>query len=331
MPEKATQSMQAIHMVYGVLFAAIAIAAIFALVMYRSLTDTGTQQSSVTNASPSFNNVYTADNSDTTNYSGDSTTVTLVEDTGDDLYIHGQATDTNGCDDITAASSTWTLKLYTSGTGSSACSSTNSFDCYNFTESNATSFSTANCTAASGNTTINYEWRVPMKYFADYSDNDSETWVAEVAVSDYNAGASATSSAVSDTFEVARIAGLNTSSIGLNFGSLALGGTSGTSSITIYNTGNGQIDLTASASDFSCPTGKIAASQVKFTTSATTAYASMANALSNGGTTDTAFNLAGQSTTSASSTKDTYWAISVPATGAGGSCSTTVTLSAASG
>lgn len=344
MTEKIITS-RSVHIIYGVLFAAIAIAALFALLAYRSFTESGTQSSTVTNVAPAFNLVAVSDASDTTNYTADSgtTAFTMVENVGDTIYIHGEAYDNNGCDDITAASSTWSLVLHNNDTTYTACdggSATANVNCYDI-DSDASlpsgaSFSTATCTGGGGSEEIKYEWAIPLTFYTDYTagSGSSGNWTAVVGIDDdYLTGTSAVSS--SDTFEIDRIAALDVDSIALNFGSLALGGAaSATSSITIKNTANGIIDFTASANDFTCDTGKIAASKIKFDNAAGNAYASMAYSLSNGGTTLTGLNLNPQ-VAAASSSAATYWSLQLPSaaagTGAGGSCSTAVTISAVDG
>jgi hypothetical protein len=114
----------------------------------------------------------------------------------------------------------------------------------------------------------------------------------------------------------------------IDFGTLALGATSSSDvTATVQNTGNVQIDVNLTGSAFSCATGSLAQENIHYSASSGIAYGSM-TALS-GTTANLDLNVA--KSTGASSTKLTYWKISLPANGAGGTCTDTITFTAVSG
>ena len=116
----------------------------------------------------------------------------------------------------------------------------------------------------------------------------------------------------------------------INFGAFSLGETSTdlTENVTnIINTGNTLIDVRLSGSNLVCTSGSIPVSNVKYSDIDDTLYSSM-NSLS-GDLTTLDLNIPPRTTTI--STKDIFWKISIPNTGAGGSCTNSITFSAIAG
>ncbi|MDP2629816.1 MAG: hypothetical protein Q8P56_00215, partial [Candidatus Uhrbacteria bacterium] len=112
-PKQRQLSSESVHIIYGAIFALLAIAAIFALMFVRSLTDDSTQQSGVTNEVPSFNTVKVASATDTATYNTETAAITFVnENATNNVYVHGKVTDNNGCTEVKKANAAWTLVVY---------------------------------------------------------------------------------------------------------------------------------------------------------------------------------------------------------------------------
>lgn len=337
MPEKNVIDVKRMHMLYAVLITVLAVGALVALVVQRSLLETPNQTASVGNAAPTFTSL----NTTTSDLGTDAAAITFTESETKNMYLWGVANDANGCDEIKSASSAWSLKFYRSDTTPGNCSATNYTSCYQMGESPtggsfaaATGTGTTNACAGS-DTDLAYEFVFPITYFTTPTDSGTyslNNWIAEVTLTDYNSSTASTA----DTIEVNALAGLDITESTIAYGSLSLGATSATSTsaaTTIANTGNTQIDINVTGQALTCTgSGSIAATQIKYDDNSAPAYASMDHTLSTtAASTVTAFNLAAQTTTGASSTKSVYWAIAVPSTGASGTCSNTVTIAAVSG
>ena len=93
------------QIVYAVTFSVIAVVALVGLVMVKSEADDTTQSGSVANATPTVDSVTTA----LATGGADDTSLTLTENTTTTVYVHGTATDNNGCAEIDAANQ-WSLK-----------------------------------------------------------------------------------------------------------------------------------------------------------------------------------------------------------------------------
>ncbi|MBI4273014.1 hypothetical protein HY621_04150 [Candidatus Uhrbacteria bacterium] len=327
-----------VHMVYGVMFSIIAVAALVVMVKsYLDANNTVTQTSSIGNATPTLN-AYVQTTSaggaaeDNAAYTGQSATVTLTENTTTDIYIHGAASDTNGCSDITAANATWSIKIYRSNQGAACTADSN--DCYS---SDETGLSTNNCSGTDND--LDYEFAfttansLGLQYYADPTDagsaNAATDWTAQVTVNDGDASQSAT-----DTFEMATTRALSASGQSISYGSVSLGALSSETSITITNTGNASIDVQASATDMSCANSTsidldtVDAVGMKTTSlsgeSVLTNYTKMRN-------TANTMDMSIAQRTGAASTGTLYFRFLAPSTGVSGSCNSTVTLTSTAG
>jgi len=333
--QQTTEREKRMHIVYGTMFSVIALAALVAVVKtYLDANNTVSQNATVTNATPSIT-VNLSDNaaSTTSNYSDASSTVTLTENSTKNVYVHGTATDTNGCDDVTKANATWDLVVYrTNLAGASTCSANNT-NCYK--DASESTLTTSGCTAGGSDTGLNYEYGpIALQFYTDATDASTYSatdWTAYVTVDDANTGGSVASS--TNTFEVASTNALDASGQTLSYGSVALGALSSEQTITVKNTGNRQIDMNFSSTDFSCANSTtidldtvdaLGASTTSRSGSSTlTDYGKVRNTVS-----ATAFNtsLAKQSD-NASSSSALYFRFAAPSSGAGGACTATVTLS----
>ena len=338
MADKTSIDMKRAHIIYAVLVTVLALGALTALVVQRSLLETPTQSASVGNATPTFTNINTA-TSDLGTDVASATGFTFTENETKNVYLWGVADDANGCAEITSASAAWSLKFYRNDTTPGNCTSTNYTSCYQMGESpSGGSFAAATGTGAtngcsgSADTDLAYEFQFPIKYFSPPTDTGStyasNSWTSEVTVTDYNSATASTS----DTIEINSLAALDITESSISYGSLALGGTSATSTsalTTIKNTGNKQIDLSVTGATLTCDkNGTIAPNQIKYDSISAPAYASMRDTLTGSASTTSSFDLAAQTTTSSSSSKPVYWAIQIPSNNVSGSCSAAVTISA---
>ena len=159
----------------------------------------------------------------------------------------------------------------------------------------------------------------PMEYYSN-----SGTWSCKLRAYD---GSSEAGNETNTT--VNSLIALNIPNT-LDFGSMDLGETSTNDTeneTSIENTGNTLIDIQLSGDSMSCTSGSIAVSNIKYSDTDNTEYSSM-TALSG---TSTTINLDVAQRTDGASIKDIFWRILIPSTGAGGSCSNTITFTAIAG
>ncbi|MBI4250222.1 hypothetical protein HY622_01390 [Candidatus Uhrbacteria bacterium] len=332
--QQNTEREKRMHIVYGTMFSVIALAALVAVVKtYLDSSNTVSQDATVTNATPSIT-VNLSDNaaSTTSNYSDASSTVTLTENSTKNVYVHGTATDTNGCDDVTQANATWDLVVYrTSLAGTSTCSADNT-NCYK--DASESTLTTSGCTAGGSDSGLNYEYGpVALQFYTDATDASTYSgtdWTAYVTVDDANTGGSVASS--TDTFEVASTNALNASGQTLSYGSVALGALSSEQNISVKNVGNRQIDMQVSSTDFSCANSTTIDLATVDALGATTTSRSASTTLTdygkvrNSGGEITLDRSLTKQTGAASSSGSLYFRFAAPSSGAGGACSATVTL-----
>lgn len=340
-PKPRQLSPESVHIIYGALFALLAIAALFALMFVRSLTDDSTQSSGITNTVPVLTNtVKVASTSDTATYASESAAITFTnENATNNIYVHGQAVDSNGCTQLKKANAAWTLVVHrTEATNGAACTANNN-DCYTYLTAAAEAIMTEDVCTEDGTDIIHqFEFTVPLWSYADPTSASAPTysagtWTASVGVTD-SAGGAATPG--TDTFEINTF---NALSVGgtVDFSddaggsSLALGFSptgAQESSMTVTNTGNNTIDVELSGSALDCGAGyaDIPVSNSKYSSAALTAYASM-TALSATPTELNGFALA-KSNNGAAATSNVFWKLSIPATGVAGTCSSTITVGA---
>ena len=160
---------------------------------------------------------------------------------------------------------------------------------------------------------------VSLQYYANPS-----TWTCKIR--SYNSTIDLTSNSVDTT--VNQLVALDVTEATVDFGTLALGATSSSDvTATVQNNGNVQIDVNLTGSAFSCATGSLDRETIHYNASSGIAYSSM-TALS-GTTANLDLNVV--KSTGVASTALTYWKISLPASGAGGTCTDTITFTAVSG
>jgi len=251
------------------------------------------------------------------------TSVTLTENTTKNVVCTAVVTDDDGYTDITSVEA----KLYRTGVGAGAA------------DDNANHYTLsgdAQCVPSGGSgTTENYTCTFAVYFYADPTDAGSayeaDNWTCQVTPSDgVGAGTAAT-----DTIEMNTLIALNVTAT-ITYGALALGTNTGTAdqTTTVTNTGNAQIDIQLDgygATDgdgkaMTCTIGSTTIGNERYSLTALTDWSTKTQ-LTDTATTLTTFDLA----KGASSTKNVYWGLGMPSTGAGGSCSGKVNLTAVSG
>lgn len=345
-PKQKPMSQESIHIIYGILFVLLALGALVALVMMRSFTDTSSQSSGVTNSLPTLTTVKVDSVTDQTGTwdSEDTDGVTFVnESSANTIYIHGTATDNNGCVELKklagATGAAWTVAVYrTNVTNGSTCTAANN-DCYQYSTAAAAEplMTEDTCIEDGTDLTQQFEFAIPLLYYADPTDSSAPThsattWTASVGLTDSQGGVA---TAGTDVFEINTFNALNVSPT-IDFSddggssSLALGFSPANGQetvMTITNTGNNTIDVQVSGTALDCAAGyaDIAVGNSKYFPTAATAYASM-TALT--GTPATADVNVAKSSNGAAATGSLYWKLAIPSTGVGGTCSSNVTVSA---
>ncbi len=336
------------NLVYAAGFTIIAVVALVGLISMNSgsQADENTQEQTAgaANATPSVSISSVTLNSisltETTGSSdcGVDTCATLVEgSTTIPVVIAGSASDDNGYQDIADADGTsgsWTAKLYRSDLNAT-CTATDitNGNCVDFTEADS------NLTGGSG-TSINFSFSSTVPFYMTPTDpnaptNSALSWVAYVSAEDID---SATASG-SDTFgfEVNTLVGISvsgTTSYTTSGGNLTLGGTSDDATIVVTNGGNRDIDfnIKGNGSTWSCvdnstgaSSGSFAIGQLKYSTSASQAWADMTAVTTSNAAVDA--NL----TKGPNSTTNVYGKLKLPANGVGGTCTATLTFTGIAG
>lgn len=325
MAKKQAQN-ESTMLMYGILLALVAVIILLVLLVSKSQTDDSSQTATITNSNPTVDSVTIS----TSSGGSAASAISLTENTTTTIYIHGTATDNNGCEEIDDVStgSLWDIRLYRTSIGDETdCTVTNSTSCYVDTEQNA---DLTNCSTGGSDTDIDYEMDIPVQYYADATDagaHSATDWTAWVGVTDDNAGVGSSTA----TTEVNTLTALDVSSP-IAYGSLALGAYSAEQTITITNTGNNNaLDPTIEQSaDWSCTVGSIPKSNVHWSISPTAGGQTGYDAGTAVSASADSLGLSILKTTNgAASTDDVYTILRVPTTGASGSCTSTLTFTAA--
>ncbi len=249
---------------------------------------------------------------------GSETSMSLIENTTKTVYIAGQITDTDGCDDV-ATNGTVTGKFC--GAVGCDCSADNN-DCYVIGNG---ACSKTGCNPPSDNS-FNYECTAAIQYYADsttagpYSNSN---WTARITATD----AALLTGTRSGTIEMNTLLALNLSATSITYGELTLGQESAQKSLTITNTGNSGIDLDLSVNGaMTCSLGTISATATQYSSSTGFSFGN-GTALS-ASATEFELSLAQLTNDTASSSKDLFFKLKIPDIGVGGACSNTMTVTA---
>lgn len=311
---------------YGILLtviAAILLVVLVLLLTIRSQADDVSQSATVQNAVPTIGSINVA----TSSLGTDAASLSVVENTTTTFYVHGQASDNNGCNDLDTVGS-WDMDVYRTNVASGANCILDNNDCYKNVSTTQLTFTA--CTGA-GDSTLTYEWTWSPLYYIDATDagssNAGTTWTVGVTAGDESTGFSSTST---DTFEINSLIALNvTSSVG--YGTLALNADSAQQTITFTNTGNRAIDTNQTASgDMLCDgvgSNNIPVGNAHMSLSTGFTYGTGDQALT-AGSTPLNLTLASRTNDAAPSLKDTFLILRMPSTNIRGVCTNTVTFAA---
>ena len=158
-----------------------------------------------------------------------------------------------------------------------------------------------------------------LQYYANAS-----TWTCKI--NSFDASVNSASNLTNAT--VNSLAALDVTEATIDFGTLALGATSSSDvTATVQNTGNTQIDVQLSGNAMSCTSGSLAQENIHYSASSGVAYGSMTTLTGTAITLD--LNVA--KSTGSASTSLSYWKISLPSSGVGGTCTNTITFSGVAG
>ncbi len=181
-------------------------------------------------------------------------------------------------------------------------------------------------TAAScdlGTNTSATERPATCSFSLHYHANPS-TWTCKIR--SYNSTNDVTSN--SNDATVNQLIALDVVDASINFGNMNLDETSASDvSATVQNIGNTRIDIKLSGNSFSCSSGTLSPETARYSATSGNTYSSMTELTGTAITLD--LDIA--KSTGSPSTKNTYWKISIPDSGVGGSCSNIITFLAVSG
>ncbi|MDO8571310.1 MAG: hypothetical protein Q7R79_01395, partial [bacterium] len=260
----------------------ILVAVFVAIVLYRSQADETRETATVTNATPTIDSVYTSLTPDNdTEPTTDDAAISLIDHTWANVYFHGQATDLNGCSELTSATSSWFFKFYRtngpgSGGGDIACLESSADCSFALLPGDSVTYQ---CDGGT-DTVLTYETVAPIDHNYTPTDagsaNSSTDWTIKVSVTDSPlVGEAKTSLVATDTFEINTLLALDIGVQSLAFGELLLGGTSNQVVLGIENSGNVDIDLDIYSTDWSCGIGTMSASQTHYALTSGGNYATM--------------------------------------------------------
>jgi len=326
------------HYLVALLLGVVGLLIILIFVSMRSQAETGTATSSVSinNYTPTVDSVTIS-----TESGGAGADVTLLDDSTVTVYVHGEYTDANGCDDVYTGTGYVSVALAPSGDlatcngnarDSDQCYASQTIggeDSFNPTEDQASGTCTfSNCVDAFDQT-ANFECTFPkFQFWAD-----GGTWGTRVIVYD---GTDTSTAHSSETATVNTLTAIGLLDSSVNYGSMPVASTSGAFDITIENTGNDEhLDIDLSGTLMTCTVGDFSKGDIPgigaqryFLTSGTpwlgmTALTGVATKL------DTNVSDAeDDGLTATKPTKNIYWRVKTPTFGVSGSCSSTVTISA---
>ena len=309
-------------MTLGIIFAVIALAALIALMMSLSSADDSSGTVNVLNATPTVDQVNIALTSGGANVDP----MVLQTEGVTKFYIHGAASDNNGCEQIDTVTggggSSWEVKLFrTTATNGFGCTA-DANNCYDVPEDNA---DVTNCTAGGGDLTVDYEFDVDVQFYAEATDAGSQPdhaatdWTVEVQVTDDD---SATGIGAI-TPELQTYKSLNVNNV--NYGALNVGATSTEQTMVVTNKGNyNTLDIALSqAADWTCTIGTIPKGNVHWNTTSGQGYGS-GTAVTG---TDANINSdIAKSTNGTDSNYNVYMTLQLPANGVEGTCNSTLAV-----
>lgn len=328
------------HYLVALLLGIVGLLIILVFVSLRSQADQTSTQATISNATPEIvsGSIGVSDGSTTVTTS--EATVNLSTESGTStIYAFAEYRDYNGCSTVSSANGfIYHSTISNCGTNGSQ----NDLNCYMdgtaYTMPGATcTMNTAGLDACSGSSDTEGDifCEFHVRSFADATNAGSQyannNWVAGFTVTDSDSAITATTTA---TFELAELAALTINTSSMNFGSLALGQVSGTSTVIITNSGNDNtLGVTTDGNNWACTLGSFSSDYLRLSTSSpntnfTNAFAMDTTAKNIG------VSIAKQTTSGTASTLSSYWWLKIPASGdlggvlasstLSGTCSTTL-------
>ncbi len=246
------------------------------------------------------------------------------EGTTKNLYVHGTASDTNGCSDITGVT-VWVFHYPTMPTGPLPLDNNNAY---------MVTSTVSGCAGANDND-VAYAATIPIASYADPTDAgspyESENWTALAQVHDPDRDSMSLT-----TFELNSLAAFDTDS-SVNYGIIGLGATSTEQTVIFTNKGNRLVNATVVATSthngdmYSDLTGfaDIPASAVHYSLLQGFVYGVRDTAVSNTEPASFAIHLPAQTDDQAPAPQvPTYWLLKMPESGVKGNYTNTLNFTA---
>lgn len=249
------------------------------------------------------------------------TSIDLLEFNNKTVYVHGTYTDADDCDQVQNGGEV-EFVLYRSGVNGAQNCNTDNTNCYRTTKTLG-GCSISNCTVGTSTVTGDYSCNLSLTHYADATDSgtySAENWQAWIEIADN----SSASSSMSSSTEVNSLVALDLTG-NISYGNIALGATSTEQSLLITNTGNVAIDSDISATNMTCDTGTILASQQHFSSLSGLTYAAMGPLSTS--TQSYGLNLAKQVDATLSTTS-LYFMLQAPTSSLAGTCNGTLSVTA---
>ncbi len=330
---------QPAFLVAGVLFTLIALVSLAALLVLKSKADSALQEVNTGSADPVFDSIIVSDASRSGDIgpAGSGTGFTPNEGTTKTIYVRGQVTEPNGCNDLKNI----VVTVYNSGAPEQAACSLDMNVCYQKTLLPA-DFDPG---CAVGVNTVTFETSFLVANFVNPTDagspygpdGDNSVWYANGRATD-NGDLSGEYSSLDADFTVNSLAAFSVPNA-INYGSLGLGNTSDAVTLAFTNTGNRDVDADVIASTQNPLVGDmtsnlpgfatIAASAVNYSMVSGFAYGSPdATAVSKDDSTNLALNLVQQTEDSTPTQVDSFWRMQMPTSGVNGTYSNVLVFTA---
>src|SRR3989339_611776 len=210
-------------MAFGFLFTLIAVVALIALILTNSSADTQ-QNASVTEAPPAFNNDMVVA---TSTLGTHASSISPSPHSTKTLYVHGTVTDPNGCETIDNTT-LWDIAFYSTVLADEACIADEQ-QCY---QPAASGLTFTDCSGPT-DTTLTYEFQVPLQYFADAAG-----WTSYAKVNDPTLDP-VQSDTDSTTTTIASLYAINVNETSVEYGEQIVGATYASGvGVTVQNWGN---------------------------------------------------------------------------------------------
>lgn len=293
---------------------------IIVITVGRSQADNTTQSATVLNSAPVIDTIMIA----TTDNGADISSLSLTENSTKTVYIYGQMTDENGCDQINN-SNNLTIRFYRSDIAGEELCVHDKNNCYPAPNRQDVD----DCLGAS-DLQASYHSSFLIDHFTDPTDSGSPNapahWIAMVKVRD----GESTSVPMTDTVEIESLLAFDVTN-SINFGTVELGNDSAVRTIEFTNVGNRAADASQSGSgDMICSgngSNDIPTGNVHLSAESGFAYGTNDQSLS---TSSTNFDLSLQQRTSEYNplTKNVSLILRMPSSGVSGICANTITFTA---